>query len=202
MEGPEDGFLCSHSGVQVNLCGGNGTVSEKFLDIFDVYPLFQKKAGEGMTEHVGRDMPKHSRVIGIAKDHISNTLCGKLCPEFGNKNVWDIRIAAAANPEVLVEDVQYIVVAEEHRTELSSLSTDTQRMLSRIQIIEGQAAQLADAKATGKQDFQNRCVSKPEEFARPCADFSLPRQDLREMLAERGRHFIIDGTQKLMHFAQ
>lgn len=40
----------------VNLSGGDGAVSEDMLYIADVHVLFQQLCGEGMSEHVGRQM--------------------------------------------------------------------------------------------------------------------------------------------------
>lgn len=63
--------------VQVDLGGRNGTVAEKFLDVFDVGPFFQHQSGEGMTKGVGCDVFVDARAVDIFADQVTDGLSGQ-----------------------------------------------------------------------------------------------------------------------------
>ncbi len=42
--------------VGVDLGGGDGAVAQEGLDVADVHAVFQQGGGEGVAEHVGRDV--------------------------------------------------------------------------------------------------------------------------------------------------
>ena len=74
--------LCSGLGyVEVYLGGGNGAVTQVFLDEPYVHPGFQQQGGKGVAEHVWGHPLLHLCHKGVLGDDISHRLGGQWCSQ-------------------------------------------------------------------------------------------------------------------------
>lgn len=69
--------LLRQGDMRVNLRGVDGTVPQHFLDITNVDVRFQKTGGEGVAEHVGRDVHVNGSKRSILLNHSAYGLVGE-----------------------------------------------------------------------------------------------------------------------------
>jgi len=200
VTGFQDGTLFGGSGVEVDLGGGNGTVSQKILNVFDVHTFFQQKAGKGMAEHVGRDPVENTGVVRVFQNHVPNALGGKLPVKFGDEEVRLVHIAAASHQQVQPENAQDVRIAEEDGANLPALAAHLKGLPVDAHVIKGQITQLAYAKTAGKQHFHDSGIPQPEEFPGACGNRPGIMEYAAELLEGIRRHFLVDGAKELMHF--
>ena len=76
----EDIPLFGDSDMGINLGGVDGAVSQHFLNEADIYARFQKTCGEGVAEHVGRDVQINGNEGSVLVDHPADCLVGERFP--------------------------------------------------------------------------------------------------------------------------
>src|SRR5205807_8703423 len=65
--------------MSVALGGGNGGVSQEFLDNADVHAIAKQQRGHGMAQHVRSNVPFNSGLLTQLGDYVGNSLGCKSC---------------------------------------------------------------------------------------------------------------------------
>ena len=137
--------------VQVDLGGGNGTVAEKFLDVFDVGPFFQHQGGEGMTKGVRRYVFIDTGTVYIFADQIADCLCGEGRSEFADENVRIGLFDFQPERQIFFKSRYNFHAAQVKKSLLISFPNDTEGVVDGIKVREVQGAKLTDPGTAGKK---------------------------------------------------
>lgn len=92
--------------MSIDLCSYDGTVAQYLLDIPDVHILLQQQGGEGMPEHVRRDMLRQFGHIRIPVDHIADRLVGQAVVEAVYEEIFVVFNLVMIDVHIIFQSVQ------------------------------------------------------------------------------------------------
>ena len=105
-----DATAAAGRNVQINLSGGNRTVSEEFLNVFNVDAFFQQKGGKGMTKGMGGNVSFYAGQPRIFCHDIAGGLCGERNTVFIEKNIFAVHLHPFQHFTISIQRVKHFFV--------------------------------------------------------------------------------------------
>jgi len=158
--------------VRVALRRLHGGVAEKALDVPQVDVVFEEHRGEGVPEHVRRDVGHHAGPARAAGDDGPHRLPGHPLPEAVEedgapralrKRARALRGPFLPRPQVRPQRPQRVLALQLHDALLGPLAADPGLPAPHVAVLDVQQAQLGDPHARGYQDLQYGLVPQPQE---------------------------------------
>ena len=110
----QDFFLFVHGNAGVNLCGRDGAMTQHFLDITDIHVCLQQERGEGMAEHMRRDVHGNVCKFHVFVNHKADRLLRQAVAEavdeqpsaLGNLILKGFHVVGECGDNIWIADLQ------------------------------------------------------------------------------------------------